>query len=374
MHVWVDHTALAKYLTISFLPLRKQNIQIKRTHSTMPVGKKRTKQNDYVATALAVHRAARQKKAKQPEDAAAAVIVVPLTPSRKTKVVTVASEPRRSARLMAKQQLNENNGQELQNNDNMAAIGNIVAVENAAIAAPDAAPVLLPPPPIHQRGVHWPEAIVSDVLVYDNERPTPSFSSCGKWFMNCFFLIVLVALVFAGAVPSHDAVESTAVAIRTVIPSVAFLPHGGIEDEQSIGGDPDDEGWSSSANRTLALVPRHNAAASSVVAIPTVISSELPSFFFPCGSGMEEQSVGGDPYVEWRSVVVLPNETAWWSLVAHRAVPSDRKKKRQQLIKTKQHIVRNATRDDWINIIIEQVHGTAIWEWVDVVAPPATCL
>jgi hypothetical protein len=336
------------------------------------VGTKQTKQNDYVAAALAVHR---QQKAKQPEDAAAAVIVVPLTPSRKTKVVTVASEPRRSARLMAKQQLNnENNGQELQNNDNMAAIGNIVAVENAAMAAPDAAPVLLPPPPIHQRGVHWPEeAVVLDVLVYDNERPAPSSSSCGNWFMNYFFLVVLVALFFAGVVPSHNAAESTAVAIRTVFPTVAFLPRGGMMEEQSVGGEPDDEWWSSSANRTLALVPRrHNAAASSAVAIHTVIPSELPLFFLPrVGGMMEEQSVGGDPYDEWRSVVP-PNETAVWSRVAHRAFPSDRNKR--QPLTTKQHIVRNATRDDWINMIIEQVHGTAIWEWVDVTAPPATCV
>jgi hypothetical protein len=122
--------------------------------------------------------------------------------------------------------------------------------------------------------VHWPEAVVSDVFVYDNERPTApsSFSSRGKWFVNCFVLVVHVVLVFTGEFPSHNAGESTAVAIRTVIPSEMslFLPRGGM-DEQSIGGESYE--WWPVAQKALVVVDPVVVATVNDTAIP----SETPS-------------------------------------------------------------------------------------------------
>jgi hypothetical protein len=231
----------------------------------MPIGK----QFDYAAEALAVHR--KKKQAEQPEHAVVAAVIVP-PPPQKTKVVRTAkqtlaavatvSEPRRSARLKAKQ-LNANGP--LHNDD--TAIGHVVVVETAAMAAAVASPVLLtpPPPPLVRKSVHWP-----DVFVYDNERPAPS--SLGSLFVTCFIL-VLVAVNCADDVNSNHRRTGPPAIIRTVIPSEMplFLPCGGI-DEQSIGGEPYE--WRSSANSTLAaLIPRHNAAASTAVAIRTVIPS-----------------------------------------------------------------------------------------------------
>jgi hypothetical protein len=60
---------------------------------------------------------------------------------------------------------------------------------------------------------------------------------------------------------------------------------------------------------------------------------------------------------------------ALFARVAHHAFPSNHKKRQQLKAKVWKHIVRDAARDDRINI--EQVQGgNAIWEWVDV-APRA---
>jgi hypothetical protein len=265
------------------------------------------------AEALAVHRRNVARKKKQPEQAAFAVKV-----PRKTKIVRTQKtmtavrgsrttgqrgnatvlEPRRSRRrtnyAMA-QQLYENG----QFRDTT---GNVAVVAEATMAA--AARLLLPPPTV-RRSVHWPEVVVSDVFVYNDnvwsvteERPAPS-SSRGNLFVKCF-VFVLVALVFAGEVHVHYHGAGPP-AIRTVIPSEmpSFLPRGGI-DEQSIGGEPYE--WRSSANTTLA---------STAVAIRTDIPSEMSSFFSPRG-GMDEQSIGGERY-EWRSVP--QNETAAFVVV-----------------------------------------------------------
>jgi hypothetical protein len=256
MHVWVHFETLIPIDSLSVFhhhqrPYRNEPIYNPLNHrtNTMLVETKR-KQFD-TATALAVHR---KNKAKQQPAQATAVAVI-LAPSRKTKVVrtkktmaavATVSEPRRSARLKAKQLLE--NGPLLHNDT--TAIGNVAVVETAEMEV--AAKVQLPPPlPPIRRSVHWPEVVVS----YENERPAP-FSSRGNWFVKCFVLFVLVALVFAGKVPSHAA-ESTAVAIiHAVIPSEmsSFHLRGGI-DVQSIGGEPYDE-WRSSANAPLTMPQR----------------------------------------------------------------------------------------------------------------------
>jgi hypothetical protein len=470
----------------------------------MPIGTKRNKIDAAVSeprrSSRLANNAMAKQKAEQPEHAAAVVAAVIVAP-RKTQIVrtkmTMAAvrggrttgqqdnatvlEPRRNGRrtkyAMAKQLYENGHFRD-------TTIGNVVADE-AAMAA--VAPVLMPPPPPPVRcSVHWPEVVVSDVFVFDDvsavTEERASRSSYGNLFVK-YFVLVLLALVFAGEVYVHyRGAGGPSAIIDSVIPSEmpSFCPRGG-RDVLSIVGEPCE--WRPVANSTRAMVPRPATAASTAVAIRTVIPSEMSSFFFPRG-GIDEQSIGGEQY-EWRSVPT--NETAalvvvdpvvaavdtvilsekpffrprgsdepsiggepyrsmrWWvasaiaylvwsvmvgywsclhqapittvvtmvvglalrrhfaerwaiarkeryvirhralvyhalyethgpvsadalwARVAHRAFPSDQKKRQQLKAKVWKHIVRDATSDDRINI--EQVQGKAIWEWDDCVPP-----